>query len=579
MAFKAAAAAQKFKAGRDKFLERKRLRLLRPQNQKWGILSTAVRLNHLNPQKVDAKRILQAGSDQGVHLKPGVIGQPCKPSVREDDGPGCQHSKTIGTMRTSRPDSDSILLDDELDDIILRESLWTREADASEERTWRSHISWICFRIIKNWRFDAVSLCVVIANAVQVGAEIQFSLQDETLTVLIVFEHLFLVWYITEFGIWVGAIGSAWMKSMWLKVDFVFCVLGVFFGWIVPPILEGLQSNLMDPGVLVLLTRMMRLLRLGRTLRLLWKFKGLLRLVSGMSSSLSTMLTTVLMLFLMLYFFSCFSVEFITNNSEVEKDAAFKARVDEYYPDLWISMMSLFQYMGMDSTSSQYFYLVKRAWYLMAMYTLLIILVHVILMDLVSAIMIEATLDQKSDREETQAEKEQQTRNKIVCKLEELCQRLDADQSGFLSFEELHGAVGSEAFLEMCDRVDIVEPTDVLKILDVTEGDDIKIKDFIDDLMVLSDLKCPGVYFEIDKRFSKMHLRLNRLEDELGSMHNQLSEVLVRREERLRQSQNEKSRDANMTSHSDEPSPAKKLKKKVRLSSEKNTLAPGVDPG
>lgn len=577
MAFKAAAAAQKFKAGRDKFLEKKHLSLSTPQHKKWGVLSTAVRLNHLNPKKVDAKRILQAGSEKDVHPKPGVIGQPCEAPVREDDAPDDEPQMTIRTMRTSKRDPDSVLLDDELDDFIAQESMWIKEARTSERQTWtwRTQISWICSRIVRCWVFDAISLCVVIANAVQVGAEIQLSLQDETSPVLIAFEHIFLVWYLTEFGIWVGAIGSAWMKSMWLRVDFVFCVLGVLFGWIIAPILDAVGSKAIDPGVLVLFTRMLRLLRLGRTLRLLWKFKELLRMVSGISSSINMMLTTVGMLFVMLYFFSCFSLEFITNSSVVKKDSAFKSIVDEYYSDLWISMMSLFQYMGMDSAASQYFYLVKRAWYLMAMYVLLILLVHVILMNLVSAIMIEATLDQKSDREEETAERERNARRKIVSELGELCQSLDADQSGFLSFDELHGAVGSKAFLDLCDRVDIVEPTDVLKILDVTEGDDIQIRDFINDLMALSDMKCPGVYFEIDKRFSKMEIRIRRLDDELETMHDQLKKLLARREERLLKSQNEKSRDANMASQSDASSPVKKSKKKVRT---KKTLAPGVDP-
>merc|ERR1719223_2613530 len=114
----------------------------------------------------------------------------------------------------------------------------------------------------------------------------------------------------------------------------------------------------LDTSVMVIL-RTLRLMRLARTVRLLVKFRELWMLVRGLMNSASTMFYTCILLVIVLYVLACVGVEMVSMNplatgKGVEPNEEFRNIARDYFPSIGSTMMTLVQFVTMDSISSIY---------------------------------------------------------------------------------------------------------------------------------------------------------------------------------------------------------------------------------
>merc|ERR1719161_781909 len=88
-----------------------------------------------------------------------------------------------------------------------------------------------------------------------------------------------------------------------------------------------------------------------------------------------------------------------------EKDVDFKALVDEKFPDLFTIMLTLVAFVTCDSISAIYEPMIRVDWRLIFYFIPFILVVSIALMNLVTAVIVEAAIQQgKADREQKQQE-------------------------------------------------------------------------------------------------------------------------------------------------------------------------------
>ena len=144
---------------------------------------------------------------------------------------------------------------------------------------------------------------------------------------------------------------------------------------------------------------------LVRTVRLFAQFKVLWMLVRGLLGSINTICFTFIILFLLVYVFACVAIELITKAPLRGNDSEFDMLVDLYFKDMWTSMMTLTQFVNLDSIGGIYRAIIP---YNLFVYTFLfsgfILIVSVALMNLVTAVIVEGALEQAiSDKEAAKA--------------------------------------------------------------------------------------------------------------------------------------------------------------------------------
>merc|ERR1719375_902636 len=154
------------------------------------------------------------------------------------------------------------------------------------------------------------------------------------------------------------------LKSGWVRFDFVLVGMGVITSWIINPIMS-LASNGEDSAVKetmapLMVLRVLRLFRLARAVRLLVQFKTLWMLVRGLLSSAGTIFYTFSLITLILYIFACLGIELISKNPLRETDKTFDELAEEFFPNLWTTMLTLVAFVNLDSVGAIYAPMIRR---------------------------------------------------------------------------------------------------------------------------------------------------------------------------------------------------------------------------
>merc|ERR1719379_2531989 len=124
----------------------------------------------------------------------------------------------------------------------------------------------------------------------------------------------------------------------------------------VTPLLESLGAGIQDDTTnqileSILVLKVLRLFRLARALRLFAIFKDLWMLVRGLLSSGLTLFYSFVILLVIHYMFACLAVELLTKHKLTSTDSEWAAIVQEYFKDLYTSMLTLLQFTTFDSVA------------------------------------------------------------------------------------------------------------------------------------------------------------------------------------------------------------------------------------
>lgn len=372
-------------------------------------------------------------------------------------------------------------------------------------------------------QFDAAIGVVIVFNCITIGIEQEFELQGKDTFLLGVFETLFLAIYTFELLARFFGYGYHCIHDNWVKFDTFLVVAGIITGW---PLSE-LIGELDELGPIMVL-RTARLMRLARTVRLLIKFRELWMLVRGLLNSASTMLYTLLMVFVIIYIFSCMAVELITNHELARgpnADPEFRAFVDLNFATLPMTMMTLVQFASLDNMNLLYMPLVKKSWWLAIYFVMLILVVSIVLMNLITAVVVNSALEQAmSDKEAMKAQQNRQ-RKRLMKDLKRMFHSLDDDDSGQVSVDEMALMTEDDKNL-LYNVLGVSDPYEVFKQLDVDGSGLLEIGEFCDGIWQVAISNAPIELKRIEKQVNHVKTIVLETESQQQSTKEMLDTIL-----------------------------------------------------
>jgi len=361
---------------------------------------------------------------------------------------------------------------------------------------------------------DMVIGSIIGINAVIIGGEQVMSESsdfEEELNLLSKVEFFFIGIYTIELAIRLFGLGLVCLRETWVQLDATLVVIGVssvIFQWFSRELITF---------------RTVRLLRLARTVRLLKKFKSLWLLVHGLLNSTSTMISTFVLIFIIIFVFGCVGTELVKNAPD--QDLEFQAAALEYFDTLPLTMLTLVQFVCLDSISAVYRPLVRRHSYLMFYFGGVILIVSVLLMNLVTAVIVNAALEQAHQDSEANAIHEAQRKTQLISELRDMFLRLDIDKSGMISPDELLTLDESDLAV-LQELMMACDPCEIFTELDVNKSGSLDINEFCDGVLRVVVSKVPVEIRRIDQRTNML---LNHFQEAIPQIRkdNQIHERVL----------------------------------------------------
>jgi len=158
--------------------------------------------------------------------------------------------------------------------------------------------------------------------------------------------------------------------------------------------------------------------------------------------------------------------------------------VAEYFPDIPVSMLTLLQFVCMDSMGGIYRPLILQDPSLVIFFLPFILVVSIALMNLVTAVIVEGAIEQgKSDRE-SQNRYKQAAFKKMLPSLRAMFHKLDSDGNGKVTLEELMDAP-KDIKKHFEDIMQVESMVELFEIVDADNSGVVDIDEFCDGIAKL----------------------------------------------------------------------------------------------
>lgn len=363
-------------------------------------------------------------------------------------------------------------------------------------------------------------------NAVTIGLDSSARAEgwDDTVTApLNMLEHAFLCVYTLEVLLRFFVFSWQCLVDTWVRFDCFLVVIGVISTWVLPSISFDVAS--LGPFMVL---RLMRLLRLARTFKLIVTVRNLWLLVRSLLDSFGTMVYTVVLLLIVLYIFACIGMELITlspANMGPDPDPAYQELVEEYFPTMGITMMTLTQFVCFDSIASIYkpFLMIDpMAPFLAIYFSLAVVVIGIVLMNLITAVVVNSALEQADKDKDAQLHFEETERKKLVKDLKKMFKRLDEDNSGHVTLDEL-------SHIRRDDRASLTRAagcsdlSEIFHALDPDGNGAVTIDDFCDGIWAVSASQVPLELKRTEKQVMMQRDQLKDVQQSLTLIHDGLA--------------------------------------------------------
>ncbi|CAK0828754.1 unnamed protein product [Prorocentrum cordatum] len=390
-----------------------------------------------------------------------------------------------------------------------RRSPRTRSARQEQREPWGP-------ALLMTPKFDTVLGVVIVLNSAMIGVEMTLVegearnatiLQPtpETLPFMVC-ENIFLLIYCVEIFLRIFACRWDAFASGWVRFDALLVFVGISGTWILPVVtLLFLPTGGGSAASVPMVLRVFRLARLARALRLLPHFRPLWMLVHGMTSSASTIMNVFVVLFMTLYVFGCIANEIggrrITNHEKRKDGGWFDDTVELYFRSLPMSMVTLIQFVSFDSVGQIYRPMIQAAPELLCFFVPFLLIVSIVLMNLVTAIIVEAFLAHAKEDNEMRKKEQERRVQSMIPQLKRMFEEMDEDGSGTLTLDELEDAPDylKEELSKCLDTESLIE---LWEILDNHCMGEVSIEEFCEGITKVATSAQPMEFTRIMKQLS-----------------------------------------------------------------------------
>jgi len=305
--------------------------------------------------------------------------------------------------------------------------------------------------------------------------------------------------------IYVGGVKKAFSNN-WVRFDAAMVAAGFLNLLITVASLSGVVADVVDN---VNMLKMLRLVRLAKTVRVLVQFRTLWMLVQGLMYAVLPMFWTAILMCVVIYVFAVIAMEtIIASGSDDDYITA-----AQNYDTLGSSMLTLVQFMTLDSAAGIYRPLIVAKPMLILYFLVFILLGPIALMNIVTAIMVESSLRTANEDQEAKKAWDKVRRKNMMPKLRSMFLTLDTSGDGEVDLEEILNAP-PEIKEAMQHIVGLDELEEVFSLLDYDGSGGVDIEEFVDGIMRSQSEKPPEL-FVLMKQQKAILERLNSLGPQL----------------------------------------------------------------
>jgi len=359
-----------------------------------------------------------------------------------------------------------------------------------------------CYKVAKmvlmhKWFDNAMGL-IILANSVSIGIDQHLRIQGETSLIADSAETVFLVIYVLELALRFYVMRCSALLDGWVRFDTLCVVVGVVMEWVIGPLLKTLTLQNIAP---VQILRTARLARLLKTVRVVKKFRQLWMLIRSFMLSFYMVLYTLATLALILYVLAIFGVELIRLHPSYEEsgETEYKKAAETYFSSLPTAMLSLVQFVCMDSIGAIYKPMIEARSSLAIYFMSVILIVAIVYMNIVTAVLVNGSLEQAAQDKELMAQEVEKQKKSNLRHLFGVFHRLDHDNSGQVDRQEMiHASPEDRALLDQL--LGITDPLEVFDLLDEDGGGTLDIDEFCEGLYECSVSKHPIIIKRIDQQ-------------------------------------------------------------------------------
>jgi voltage-gated sodium channel len=396
----------------------------------------------------------------------------------------------------------------------------------------------LAFRIVSRPEFSWATSLVIFVNSVIIGVEIEMDIQNQDSSSIQDTENIFLLIYIVELSLRFLGIGRRSLRNPWTVFDLVLVIVGVATTWILLPILRLVrQGGGGTPAVAellqqVLIFRTVRLLRLVRALRLIGVFKPLWKLVQGMLNSMSTMFSALVLILLTIYIFACIGGELITKPMMDDGDSEVSQVVRNNFGNLLVIMMTLGQFVTMDSIAQIYTPLVHHNPYLVLYFGIMVMLVSVTLMNLVTAIIVEDSIARANADAEMEQHYARQKMKQLTPAIRQVFHQLDTSSDGAIQIKEIISGVGQLTIKLPTELQDVLKPdklVDLFEFLDLDGSGELTEVEFVEGVSHLALMNVPVETTQTLQLLRHQRRKVGSLHESVDRVHNHVTRNMRKR--------------------------------------------------
>lgn len=367
--------------------------------------------------------------------------------------------------------------------------------------------------------FEYASGFIILVNLITIGIEAEESLQrgqelgrDSWAYAI---ERIFLMIYCVEAALRLVAHGRAAFRDGWFLMDVALVTIGLLALLVAPNIgaasMEGVEK--------LLIVRGLRLLRLVRALRMVNHFKIMWRLVYGLLTAAETILATSALILVFMFVFSCVAVEVISKDQRLAglEDTGFI--ISEYFGNLGKTVMTLMQFVTMDSLATIYFPLIVEEPLLLCFFLPILIFVSIGLMNLVTAALVENAMEHAAQQAEDEKVVLKKKVRGAMPSLLKIFHTIDKDNSGMITRDELQNVPMDILPPKVLAAVCVDNWEELFEYLDIDGTGSLSQVEFVEGLLNLCLLDMPIATIQTLKLLQLIRASVSQIQSKLQAPH------------------------------------------------------------